>query len=229
MAYTLTNLRDDIRNYTEVSSTVLTDSILDTIIQNAENRIFKTVDSDDKKFYATSETTTGNRYITVPTGTRIIRYIQITDDSNSDQVYLKQVDSSFIATYHPDPDNDSENVIPKYFAHWDNDNWVVAPTPDKAYVLTMAYEKQPTTLTTSDSTTTEISTKQPDLLLYACLVESFKFLKGPDNMIQLYEASYQEALQTFAAEQQGRRRRDCLLYTSPSPRDQRGSRIPWCA
>ena len=208
MSFTLATLRTAIRDYTEVSSSVLSDSLINRFIQNAENRIFKTVDSDDKKFYATSETTTGNRYITVPTGTRIIRYIQVTDDSSSDQVYLKQVDSSFIATYHPDPDNSDDHAIPKYFAHWDNDNWVVAPTPDKAYVLTMAYEKQPTTLTTSDSTTTEISTKQPELLLYACLVEAFKFLKGPDNMIQLYETSYQEALQTFAAEQQGRRRRD---------------------
>ena len=208
MSFSLSTLRSAIRDYTEVDDTVLSDSIINTIIKNAEARIFRSVDSDDTKFYAVSQTTIGNRYITVPTGTRIIRYVQITDNSTSDQEFLKQVDSSFIATYHPDPDNSSDRAKPKYYAHWDNDNWVVAPTPDAAYDLTMAYIKQPTTITTSDSTTTEISTKQPDLLLYACLVETFKFLKGPDNMIQLYESSYQEALQTFAAEQQGRRRRD---------------------
>ena len=208
MSFSLSTLRSAIRDYTEVDDTVLSDSIINTIFKNAESRIFRSVDSDDTRFYAVSQTTIGNRYITVPTGTRIIRYVQITDNSTSDQEFLKQVDSSFIATYHPDPDNSSDRGKPKYYAHWDNDNWVVAPTPDAAYDLTMAYIKQPTTITTSDSTTTEISTKQPDLLLYACLVESFKFLKGPDNMIQLYEASYQEALQTFAAEQQGRRRRD---------------------
>ena len=208
MSFTLSTLRSSIRDYTEVSDTVLSDSILERIILNAESRIFKTVDSDDTKFYATSETTIGNRYITVPTGTRIIRYIQITNATTSDQEFLKQVDSSFLATYAPDPDNSSDRGRPKYFAHWDNDNWVVAPTPDAAYVLTMAYIKQPTTITTSNSTTTELSTKQPDLLLYACLSEAFKFLKGPENMLQIYEASYQEDLQTFAAEQQGRRRRD---------------------
>ena len=224
MSFTLSTLRSSIRDYTEVSDTVLSDSILERIILNAESRIFKTVDSDDTKFYATSETTIGNRYITVPTGTRIIRYIQITNSTTSDQEFLKQVDSSFLATYAPDPDNSSDRGRPKYFAHWDNDNWVVAPTPDAAYVLTMAYIKQPTTITTSNSTSTELSTKQPDLLLYACLVETFKFLKGPDNMIQLYEASYQEAVQTFAAEQQGRRRRDeyrdgvpRLPLNSPTP------------
>ena len=208
MSFTLSTLRSSIRDYTEVSDTVLSDSILERIILNAESRIFKTVDSDDTKFYATSETTIGNRYITVPTGTRIIRYIQITNATTSDQEFLKQVDSSFLATYAPDPDNSSDRGRPKYFAHWDNDNWVVAPTPDAAYVLTMAYIKQPTKITTSNSTTTELSTKQPDLLLYACLSEAFKFLKGPENMLQMYEASYQEAIQTFAAEQQGRRRRD---------------------
>ena len=224
MSFSLSTLRSAIRDYTEVDDTVLSDSIINTIVKNAESRIFRSVDSDDTKFYAVSQTTIGNRYITVPTGTRIIRYVQITDNSTSDQEFLKQVDSSFIATYHPDPDNSSDRGKPKYYAHWDNDNWVVAPTTDAAYDLTMAYIKQPTTITTSDSTTTEISTKQPDLLLYACLVESFKFLKGPDNMIQLYEASYQEALQTFAAEQQGRRRRDeyrdgvpRLPLNSPTP------------
>ena len=208
MSFTLSTLRTAIRDYTEVDDTVLSDSIINVIIKNAESRIFRSVDSDDTKFYATSQTTIGNRYITVPTGTRIIRYVQITDSTTSDQEFLKQVDSSFLATYAPDPDNSSDRGRPKYFAHWDNDNWVVAPTPDAAYVLTMAYIKQPTTITTSNSTTTELSTKQPDLLLYACLSEAFKFLKGPENMLQMYEASYQEAIQTFAAEQQGRRRRD---------------------
>ena len=54
MAYTLTNLRDDIRSYTEVSSTVLTDAVLDTLIKNAENRIYRSADNDDNRFYATS-------------------------------------------------------------------------------------------------------------------------------------------------------------------------------
>ena len=54
MAYTLANLQDDIRNYTEVDSSVLTTGILNTIIKNAENRIYREADSDDNRFYATS-------------------------------------------------------------------------------------------------------------------------------------------------------------------------------
>jgi len=88
----------------------------------------------------------------------------------------------------------------------------VAPTPDAAYRISLAYIKQPDTITTSDSSSTYLSNNFQDLLICGCMVETLKYLKGPDNMIQIYEASYQEGLQTFAAEQQGRRRRD--EYTS---------------
>jgi hypothetical protein len=212
MSKTLSNLRTDIRNYTEVDDNVLSDTVLSTIISNAESRVFRTVDSDDTKFYATSATTTGNRYITVPVGTIIIRYVQLTNPTTSDQVFLEQVDSSFMAEYFKDPDNSDDYAQPKYYAQWDSDNWVVAPTPDQGYNLTMAYIKKPDSITTSDSTTTYLSTYAYDLLLYACLSEAFKYLKGPTNMLDLYERSYQEAVQTFAVEQQGRRRRD--EYTS---------------
>ena len=70
MAYTLANLRTDIRNYTEVDDGVLSDSVLDTIIKNAENRIYRESDSDDNRFYATSQLVTGNRYVTIPTDLR---------------------------------------------------------------------------------------------------------------------------------------------------------------
>ena len=54
MAYTLTNLQDDIRSYTEVDSGVLSNAVINTMIKNAENRIYRDADSDDNRFYATS-------------------------------------------------------------------------------------------------------------------------------------------------------------------------------
>ena len=54
MAYTLSNLETDIKNYTEVDDTVLSSSVLNTIIKNGENRIYRDADSDDNRFYATS-------------------------------------------------------------------------------------------------------------------------------------------------------------------------------
>ena len=66
MAYTLTNLQDDIRSYTEVDSSVLSTGVLNTIIKNAENKIYREADSDDNRFYATSALVNGNRYVTIP-------------------------------------------------------------------------------------------------------------------------------------------------------------------
>ena len=207
MAYTLTNLQDDIRNYTEVDSSVLSNSILNTIIKNAENRIYRDVDSDDNRFYATSNLQAGNRYVTIPSDLRFIRYAQLTDASGN-QVFLEKRDTSFMAEYYDTPS--TQSGLPKYYGNWDANYWVVAPTPDSTYLITLAYTKQPTSLTDSSvsASGTYVSNKYQDLLLYGCLVEAYGYLKGPADMLQYYEGSYQRALQSYAIEQQGRRRRD---------------------
>ena len=207
MAYTLTNLQDDIKDYTEVDSTVFSTGVLNTIIKNAENRVYRESDSDDNRFYATSNLVTGNRYVTIPSDLRIIRYIQL-KDSNNKQVFLEKRDTSFMSEFYNTPA--TQSGLPRYYANWDANFWVVAPTPDSTYEITLAYVKQPTSLTDSSvsSTGTYVSNKYQDLLLYAALVEAYGYLKGPTDMLQYYEGSYQRALQSYSIEQQGRRRRD---------------------
>ena len=216
MAYLLSNLQTDIRNYTEVDSTVLTDAIVNTFIVNAENKIYREADSDDNRFYATSNLTTGNRYVTIPDDLRIIRYIQLKDTTVTPnvQTFLEKKDTSYMATYYDTPGTSSG--IPKYYANWDANYWVVAPTPAAGYEITMAYIKQPYSLTDTVNPTTApsatngtyLSNKYQDLLLYGCLVNAYGYLKGPADMIQYYTQAYQVALQSYAIEQQGRRRRD---------------------
>ena len=207
MAYTLTNLQDDIRNYTEVDSSVLNTGILNTIIKNAENRIYREVDSDDNRFYATSNLQSGNRYVTIPSDLRFIRYVQLTN-SSGDQVFLEKRDTSFMAEYYNTPG--TQSGLPKYYGNWDANFWVVAPTPDSTYLITLAYTKQPTSLTDSSASTsgTYVSNKYQDLLLYASLVETYGYLKGPADMLQYYEQAYSKAANSYSIEQQGRRRRD---------------------
>jgi hypothetical protein len=211
MAYTLTNLQDDIRNYTEVDSSVLSNSILNTMIKNAENRIYRDADSDDNRFYATSNLAAGNRYVTIPSDLRFIRYVQLTDASGK-QVFLEKRDTSFMAEYYNTPG--TQSGFPKYYANWDANYWLVAPTPDTTYAITLAYVKQPDSITTTTGVSppstsgTYISNKYQDLLLYGSLVEAYGYLKGPADMLQYYEGSFNRALQSYAIEQQGRRRRD---------------------
>ena len=202
-------LKSAIRDYTEVDSTVLSDSTLDIIVQNAENRIFREAQIDSYRKYATSNMVVGQRYISVPSNLRVIRYVQVTDSSGN-QSFLEQKDTSFMAEYDPTPG--SSYGTPKYYANWDENTWVVAPTPDDTYAITMAYFVQPSTITSSDSNTSYVSTYAQEVLLYGSIVETYKFLKGTPDMIQTYEQSYQNALQSFGVEQTGRRRRD--EYTS---------------
>ena len=213
MAYTLANLQDDIRSYTEVDDGVFTTGVLNTIIKNAENKIYRETDSDDNRFYATSALVNGNRYVTIPTDLRFIRYAQLTD-SAGDQTFLEKKDTSFMAEYYNTPNTASG--IPKYYGNWDAEFWVVAPTPNAQFSITLAYVKQPISITNTTQPTaapaatngTYTSNKYQDLLLYACLVEAYGYLKGPADMLQYYMQAYQKAMQSYAIEQQGRRRRD---------------------
>ena len=208
LTYTLDNLRTDIRNYTEVGSTVFSDSVLSPLIINAENRIYRSFDADLERSYATSTMIIGNRYVSIPSYLRVIRYIQLTND-DGDQVFLEQRDPSFMAEYYSTPSSSSTS-IPKYYANWDEEYWVVAPTPDTAYAITMAFNKEPTSLTDASisASGTYVSNKYQDLLLYACLVNAYGYLKGPMDMLQHYDKLYKEALETYATEQMGRRRRN---------------------
>jgi len=208
MAYTFQNLKTDVREYTEVDDTVLTDAILTTFAKNAENRIYRESDSDDNRFYATSTLSSGNRFVTIPSDLRIIRYVQLKDTTVTPnvQVFLEKKDTSYMAEFYNKPS--TAQGLPKYYANWDANFWIVAPTPNAAFEITLAYIKQPSSITVSNTTTTYLSNKYQDLLLYATLAEAYGYLKGPADMLQYYEGSYKRALATYSIEQQGRRRRD---------------------
>ena len=219
MAYTLANLQTDIKNYTEVDNgvttpKVLTDSVLDTIIKNAENKIYREIDTDQNVFYATSNAIIGNRYVTIPSDLRAIRYVQLKDQAGN-QYYLEQRDTSFMAEYYSTPSTSAVD-IPKYYANWDEEFWVVAPTPDKTYEITISYDKEPISITDTTQPTsapastngTYLSNKYQDLLLYGCLINTYAYLKGPQDMLQYYQQAYTQAIESYAIEQIGIRRRD---------------------
>ena len=212
---TYSELVTQIREYTETDSNVFTTVIVNDFIEHAEIRIFRDVDLDVFRKYQTASLTSGDAFVGMPGATptdfSFIRSVNIFSPSGSlggltdgERRYLEKKDTSFISEYHP---SRTTTGIPKYYANWDNDTIILAPTPNAAYTIELAYNALPTGLSSSN-TTTWVSTNAPQLLLYACLVEAFKFLKGPDNMLQTYERYYQQALQPFAGEQMGRRRRD---------------------
>ena len=112
-----------------------------------------------------------------------------------------------MAEYYDTPG--TQSGFPKYYGNWDANFWVVHQL-QMHFQITLAYIKQPTSLTDASvsASGTYISNKYQDLLLYACLVEAYGYLKGPADMLQYYEGSFRRALQSYSIEQQGRRRRD---------------------
>ena len=212
---TYTELLQKIRDYTEVGSTVLSDTICNGLINDAEFRILRDVDSDNNRRYASANLIASTRFIDTPTDALIIRSAQIVDsalpDTDQNREFLQWRDTSFMSEFNPT----GGTGVPKYYSLWDEQNIVVAPTPDATYEIQLNYILKDPGLS-STNTTTYISQNFPNGLLYACLVEAYGFLKGPQDLLQLYEQKYKQVVEGFSIEQMGRRRRD--EYQSGVPR-----------
>jgi len=204
---TYDELKTKIRDYTEVGSTVLSDTILNGIIEDAEFRIFRDVDSDNNRRYATANLVVNTRFIQTPDNALIIRSAQIVDSdgtsSANNRDFLQWRDTSFMSEFN----NLETTGVPKYYSWWDKNHLVFAPTPDATYTIQLNYILKDAGLS-STNTTTYLSLNFPNGLLYACLVEAYGFLKGPQDLLQLYEKKYKQAVEGFSIEQMGRRRRD---------------------
>jgi hypothetical protein len=206
---TYTELVTKIRNYTEVSDTVFTSTIVNGFIQDAEFRILRDVDSDNNRQYATSTVIATQKFVNLPDDLLVIRSAEIVD-TNNNRYFLEVRDMTFLDEY-----NSSGNTgIPKYYANWNESEMLMAPVPDQAYTIQVNYILKPNGLSANNATT-YLSQQFPNGLLYACLVEAYGFLKGPNDMLQYYENRYKQAIEGFSLEQMGRRRTDEFLDGEP--------------
>ena len=212
---TYDELKTKIREYTEVDANVLTTTILDGFIEDTEFRILRDIDTDSNRRYASANLVASTRFIDAPTNALVIRSAQIVDSDGvgvaDNRDFLQWRDTSFMSEFNPT----NATGVPKYYSWWDKDTIVVAPTPNATFTIQLNYILKDPGLS-STNTTTYISLNFPNGLLYACLVEAFSFLKGPNDLLQLYEGKYKQVVEGFAIEQMGRRRRD--EYQSGVPR-----------
>jgi hypothetical protein len=196
-------LLTNVRNYTEVGSEVLSDSIINIFIENIENRIQREIDIDAFRKFQFSSFTIGSPFITMPDDFAFERAVQIKDQITGDRTWLEQRDTTFIDEYNKDR---SDTGTPKYYANWDQNTMIFAPTPDLSYEIELWYNKTPDHLSSSN-TTTWLSTNAPEVLIYGTTAEAFSYLKNPPY-VQLYEQKYAQAVQNLAQTQMGRKRRD---------------------
>ena len=209
-------LKTMIKNYTEVDDTVLTDAILENIILNAQQRIMYDVPIDADRKQQSASLIVGQQTYNCPAGCLFIRGIQVytaTDGTiTGDNTWLLKRDQTFLNEYKPD--NTSKGT-PKYYAMFGgatglsdttSGRFMVAPTPSATFSFQIHYNIVQSIL--EGSGTNFISLNFPQGLLYCCLAETYGFLKGPMDMLTLYENKYKQEIEKFAAMQIGRRRRD---------------------
>jgi hypothetical protein len=186
-----------------VDSNVFSNSVINTFITMAENRILRDIDLDVFKLEVAGSLTAGNKFLTAPNDILTHRYMILTSVSG-DQIFLDFRDTSFMKEYWPDG---TDTGVPKYYSVWDQNTFYVAPTPLASYAVELGYIYRPAQLSASN-TTTWVSTNAPEALLYACLIQAYSYTKGPPDMLAYFNNAYKEAIQGLGIEQQGRRRRD---------------------
>tara|TARA_R110001592_G_scaffold309636_1_gene583951 strand:- start:137 stop:838 length:702 start_codon:yes stop_codon:yes gene_type:complete len=215
---TYTELKQQILDYCETDAAVLTDVIINDIIEHAEHRIFRSIELDNQKEYLNGNTAANNRFVLLPgysptdvtkpdiNDLATIRYVTLyTDSGTKERHELTRVDVDFLNEYYPTPEVGS-SAKPRYYSTWDMGQLAIAPTPNSVYKFEIGIIKKPTGLG-SGNATTWVSVNAPRVLLYACLCEAFKFLKAPQDL-QVYEQSFSQALTELAQEQLGKKRRD---------------------
>jgi len=249
-SYSYTTLTTAIRAFTEVdndpavTAVVLTQTVIDEFIMAAEHRINTELPMDSDRKVQEGTLVADDNTINSPAGALFIRGVEVFNTANTSEegTWLEKKDQTYLTEYvgrltGPEGDLTGQDVtgFPKYYAMFGGATGLTdttsggmyfAPTPDANYRYRVYYNKMPVGLGTGSggNSHTYLSNYMPQILLYACLVEAYGFLKGPMDMLTLYENKYKTGIQQFAGMQIGRRRRDDytdgtvrIQVKSPSP------------
>ena len=187
--------------YLASGATVSTTTQINTFIEQAEQRIYNTVQFPSLRKNVTGTTTTNNKYLSCP-GDFLAVYSLAVIDATGSYEYLLNKDVNFIRQAYPQP---TDTAIPKYYALFGptttNDpspvitnelSFILGPTPNTAYSVELHYYYYPESIVTAGSTW--LGDNFDSVLLYGSLVEGYTFMKGEADMIGLYEGKYKEAL-----------------------------------
>ncbi len=207
MSFTLATLKSTVQDYCETAETTFV-ADLDTFIKEAEERILKNVTLPVFRKNVTGTSTASNTYLTMPSDFLAPFSLALIDASNNYN-YLKLKHVTFIRDYQP---AEATTGTPKYYAEFDQDSFILAPTPSTDFTFELHYFYRPASLTAgSDSGTTWLSTNAMNAMLYGCLVEACTYLKMFES-IPVYEQKYQEALAMLKNLGEGKDTRDQYRY-----------------
>ena len=206
MSFTYATLKTAIQNYCETAETTFV-ATLPTFIKEVEERILKNVEMPVFRKNQTGQVASGNIYLKTPDDFLSSYSLAVSSSSNYSYLLFKHV--SFIRDYSPNP---ATTGVPKYYALFDDENFIMAPASDDTYTVELHYKYRPASLSAgADSGTTWLSTNAPDALLYGSLVEAATFLKIPDETA-LYQQRFDMALQGLKKLGEGYGARDEFRY-----------------
>jgi len=198
-------------NNTSASATTFTGKEqLDTFIRQAEQRIYNTIQMPDFRKNVTGNFTSGSRFLSVPTDWLSTFSLAVVDD-NGDQQYLLNKDVNFIREAFPSA---SATGLPTHYAIFDDDSFIVGPTPDANYTAELHYFYYPESIV--DAGTSWLGENFDSVLLYGSMLEAAAFMKAEGDVIQNYTTRYNEAISVLKELGEAKNRQD--MYRTPQVR-----------
>ena len=179
---------------------------INTFIVNAEERILNSVQLLDLRKNVTGSCTAGNKYLSVPSDWLANFSIAVIDASGNYE-YLLNKDVSYIRQAFPNPNTQG---IPSHYAYFDENSYILGPTPNANYAVELHYFYYPESITTAN--TSWLGDNFESVLLYGSLLEAYTFMKGEQDVIAGYQKRYDEALALLKQLAEGKNRED--MYRS---------------
>ena len=194
-------LVNEIQSYTENQFQT---ADIDTFIQQAEQRIYNTVQLPALRKNVTGTLTTGNKYLATPSDW-LSTFSLAVINANNEYLYLLNKDVNFIRQSFPDTDAAFYGE-PEYYAVFDNNTFILGPTPDAAYSVELHYFYYPTSIVTAG--TSWLGDNFSSALLYGSLLEAYTYMKGEADVIAQYQKRYDEAMALLKQLGDGKDRQD---------------------
>ena len=170
-------------------------------VQQAEQRIYNTVQFPSLRKNVTGAVTTANKYLSCPSDFLSV-YSMAVIDASGNYEYMLNKDVSFIRQAYPNPT--TSIGIPKYYALFgptvsgavisDELSFILGPTPDASYAVELHYYYYPESISVAADGQTWLGDNFDTVLLYGSLVEAYTYLKGEADLMALYDGKYKEAL-----------------------------------
>jgi hypothetical protein len=196
-------------NYTELKTNIqdicentFTDDQLAMFTEQAEQKIYNTVQIPELRRNQTGNVTSGNKYLIYPTDMLYVFSLALTDSDGNFQ-YLLDKDVNFVREAYPNP---STTGLPKHYAFFDDTAFILGPTPDSNYVAELHYGYYPESIVTAG--TTWLGDEFDSALLNGALVEAIRFLKGEPDMVALYDNMYAQSIALLNNLGSGKMRQD---------------------